>query len=568
MAGITGSLPAAALYGVANPAISTDLSAFAEAVYDPLWVDAQRTQVAAYNGPRIASSARHAIKGATTRTFTQDFYDRLYVTPRLVDLGSMIGGQQRQIAIWNAYIDTTLTLSAADLVDGDGLDVAGDAALPATFLPLQERIWTVTVMDSGPPTANAALTFEFVGLDGITVHIVGTRLNAWSLPPDWSQNIDESLSWLTDYQKPLRGGSTRIPVRGAPRRTWEFSILEGKHERRIIENLLYDWTAKAWALPVWTDMSPLTAPLAAAATEIPVVTFGLDFAIGGIAMLWVDAQRYELLEVSDIHDDRIEIARPTTRSWPTGTRLYPCRRALLSEAPTIRRKNDQVITSRPRFQADEPCDWPAIAPPTTYLGIPVFEERRETSDDPTATFARDTVVIDGDVGLVEIDDFSGFVSGRQTHAWMLYGREERSAHRSLLYWLQGRAEAVWLPTWTDDIELVEPMSDTTEVMVVAWCGISRSLRQQAGRRHVRIELVGGQVFYRRVESSAEVDETREQLLIDSALGLVVGVDQVRLICWMALSTLDSDRIEISHVNGVDGLALSRTAFASDGGNEP
>jgi hypothetical protein len=566
--GIIGSFTAAALYGAVNPAISTDLNAFAEAVFSPLWVDAAPTPTATYTGYRMAAGNRVAIAGMPPRSFTDDFYNRVYITPKNIDLGSMVAGQRRQIEVWNAYIDQTLTLTAATLAGGNGITATGPVALPATFLPLQERTWTITVLDAGAPSVNALLTFQFTGLDGQSVRIVGTRLNAWVVPPDWGQDIDEALAWLTDYQKPLRGGTTRTPCRAAPRRSWEFSLLDGKHERRIIENLLYDWTSRAWALPVWTDMTPLATPLAAGVTVIAVNTSGLDFSIGGIAMLWADARRYELVEVSDIQPGQIALERATTRSWPVGTRLYPCRRARLTDAPTISRKNDQVITTRARFEADEPCDWPAIAPAQSYLGIPVLEDRRETSDDPTSSYGRDTVVIDGDVGLVEVDDFSGLVMGRQTHAWKLYGRAERAQHRSLLYWLQGRAQAVWLPTWTDDVELVEAMSATSDVMVVAWCGISRSLRQQAGRRHLRIQLVSGQVFYRRVESSSEIDEDREQLALDATLGIAIAPAQIGMICWMALSTLDSDRVEISHVNGVDGLAKVRTAFASDGGNEP
>lgn len=568
MAGINGAFAAAALYGAVNPAISTDLNAYTEVAFAPMWTDLAPTAMAVYTGHRIANGCGVAIAGTAPHSFTDDFYNRVYVTPKTVDLGSMVGGQQRTVQLWNAYLDVTLTLTAADLVDGSGLTAVGDAELPATFLPLQERTWTVTVLEEGPPDAAAVLTFDFTGLDDVTVTIVGTRLNAWMLPADWGQPIGESLAWLTDFQKPLAGGSTRIPLRGAPRRTWEFSIVEGKQERRIIENLLYDWTARAWALPIWTDMTPMPVAIASGAVEIAVTTYGLDFSVGGIVMLWAEAKRYELLEVAAVHADRITLARPTARNWPVGTKLYPCRRARLTEAPVINRKNDQVIMSRARFESDEPCDWPAIAPAATYLGFPVLEERPETSQDPTASYARSVVVIDGDVGLVAVDDFSGLVQGRQSHAWMLYGRTERAQHRSLLYWLQGRAENVWLPTWSDDVELVEPVTETGDVLVVAWCGISRSLRQQAGRRHLRIQLVSGHVFYRRVESSTDLDGDREQLVMDAAFGIAIAPSHIQLICWMALSTQDSDRIEISHVGGVDGLALARTAFASDGGNEP
>jgi hypothetical protein len=568
VAGILGAFTAAALYGVANPAISTDLNAFAEAGFAPLWTDATRLPGATYTGQRIAASNRVAILGMATRSFTDDLYNRIYVSPRAIDLGGMVAGQQREVVVWNAFIDSTVTLTAADLVDGEGLDLDVPVALPAALLPLQERIWTITVLDDGPPSTQAVLNFVFTGLDGVSVTITGTRLNAWVVPADWGQSIDESLTWLTDYQQPLRGGSTRIPLRAAPRRTWEFSVVEGKRERRIIENLLYDWTSKAWALPVWPDMSRLSAPLSIGDDVIAVSTAGLDFNVGSIVMLWTDAHQYELQEVAEIAADQITLARGTTRSWPVGTRLYPCRRARLTDAPTIIRKSGQVITSRARFESDEPCDWPAVAPVTTYLGVPVFEDRPETSNDPTSSYARDVVVIDGDVGLVAVDDFSGLVRGRQSHAWKLYGRTQRSQHRSLLYWLQGRAQNVWLPTWQDDLEMAEVLTETGTVMVVAWCGVTRSLRLQPGRRHIRIELTSGQVFHREVQSVAERGEDLELLQINAALGVAVTPAQVRMICWMALSTLDSDRVEITHVGSVDGLARSRVAFASDGGNEP
>jgi hypothetical protein len=568
MAGIIGTFTVAALYGSNNSAISTDLNGYIESGYAPLWTDAVPLPGAVYTGQRIATGNSVAISGMATHSFTDDLYNRVYVSPRAIELGSMVAGQQREVAVWNAFIESTVTLTATDLVDGEGLGLDVPVALPAALLPLQERIWTITVLDDGPPSTQALLNFTFTGLDGVSVAITGTRLNAWMLPADWGLSIDESLNWLTDFQQPLRGGSTRIPLRAAPRRTWEFSIVGDKRERRIIENLLYDWTSKSWALPVWTDMSRLSVPLIAGDNVVPVVTSGLDFNVGSVVMLWADATRYELQEVAEVGSGHLLLARGAASDWPIGTRLYPCRRARLTDAPSITRKSSQVITMRVRFEADEPCDWPAVAPSTTYLGIPVFEQRPETSNDPTSSYVRDVVVIDGDVGLVAVDDFSGLVTGRQTHAWKLYGRDQKTAHRSLLYWLQGRAQNIWLPTWQDDLELAEPMTETGTVMAVNWCGVTRSLRLQPGRRHIRIELTSGQVFHREVQGTTEISAEVERLQIDAALGVAILPGQVRMICWMALSTLSSDRVEITHVGGLDGLARSRTTFASDGGNEP
>ena len=568
MAGILGALTAAALYGETNPALSIELDQLEEAIYAPAFYDATQLPPAHFLGYRIPAGNGYGIAGIAPRAFSQDFYNRIYIAPRNIDLGNMVTAQVREVVVWNAYLDQSVTLEATSLVDGDGIAVTGPGALPLDFLPQQERIWTLTIASQGAPTIDATFTFEFEALGSQSVRIVGKRLNAWILPADWTQPVEESLAWLTDLQRAKSGPTDRIPLRAAPRRSWEFSLVEGKRERRIIENLIYDWSARIWALPVWPDVSLVPGPLASGADRVAVATAGRDFNVGSLAMLWADVQRYELFQVAEIADDEVVFARPTTQDWPRGTRLYPCRTARLAEAPAIRRRSNQVITARVRFDADEPCDWPAIAPVVTYLGIPVFEQRSDESDDPSATYARDLVRIDGDVGLIEVDDFSGLVMGRQSHAWKLFGRSERAAHRSLLYWLQGRAQNVWLPTWTDDVEVLEPLGETSEVLVVAWAGISRSLRQQPGRRHLRIELTTGQVFYREVQNSAEIDGDREQLLLDASLGMSVATHQVRLICWMALVLQESDRIEISHVNDIEGYAQARTTFMHDGGNEP
>jgi hypothetical protein len=568
MAGVIGAMTAAARYGETNPALSIELGELTEATHAPVYYDPARPASALTTTYRMPDGQGFGRIGRAPGGFGADFYNRLYVAPPRLDLGSVANAQVRQVVVWNAYLDTSATLESTSLIDGDGIDVAAPGALPLTFAPMQERTWTITVSDQGSPSVDATLSFVFTDLDGLSVRIVGTRINAWVVAADWAQPVDETLAWMTDLQRALNGATTRIPCRAAPRRTLEFGLVEGRAERRIIESLIYDWGTRIWALPIWPDVSLLTAPLAQGSDRVALATAGLDFAVGSLAMLWADARTYELLEVDEIAADELVFARGTSRAWPKGARLYPCRTARMTDAPAIRRRSDQVISARVRFEIDEPCDWPAIAPTTTYLGHPVFDTRSDQGDDPSATYSRITVNIDGDVGLVAVDDFSGLVFGRQSHAWKLYGRAERAAHRSLLYWFEGRARAVWLPTWADDVELVEPMTEISEVMVVAWAGISRSLRQQAGRRHLRIELVSGEVFHRRVENSAELDDDREQLLLDVSLGRAVQPAEVRLVCWMALSLLDSDRIEISHVADSQGLATARTTFIADPGNEP
>lgn len=511
--------------------------------------------------PRLLANAR------VMHSHFLDYYFRVYLQPQRLDVGNLVSDQVRQVAVWNAFPDRSVTLEQLDLVGGEGVEVSG-AESPVLFRPLQDRSWELTIGTSGPPILDASLNFVFTGLYEIPVAIVGRRLQAWPLPADWGGQVAEHLDWLTDVQQAVDGSEDREPLREAPRRAWEFDLVEGRRERRIIENMVYDWKARVWAMPVMTDISLLADALQIDSGEVPVATAGLDFVAGGLAMLWRDVASFELVEIDQVLADRLVLARPTLSAWPRGTRLYPCRTARLTDAPVWRRKSDQVITSRVRFQAAEPCDWPAVAPPTTYLGRPVLDWRTDEGEDPTASSPRQEVVIDGDIGLVAVDDETGLAWPTQSHARVLHGRAQRAQHRSFLYWCQGRYREFWVPTWADDIELSGPVNGGSSTLFVVRSGIAEHLRQQPGRRHLRIELKSGTVIYRQVMTSAAVDAEREQLLLNSPVGVAIQPQQVRQICWMALKRQASDHAEIAHLADTAGVARVRTSFIGVGRAEP
>jgi hypothetical protein len=571
MAGLQGIAPTARLFGATNPALSIELERLGEGAFAPAAY--RRVSVVALAGIfRIPGASRWPSLGRPGHRFGEDWFDRIHVLPAALSLGNVVSELTREIVVWNAWRAVPQSLVALRL-DGDpGSTLEGAAVLPLMLRPMQERVLTLTVGLDGPPVIDARAVLEFTGGVAWSIRIDGLRLNAWSLPPDWREPVIETLAWLTDVQVAVGGTSTRTPLRDAPRRTWEFAVLADRRERRWIEHALFDWTARIWALPVFVDTLWLRAPLPAAATEIAAPVVGLDFAVGSLAMLWRDVADHELVEVAGIEDGRIRLRAPTRRPWPAGTRLIPCRTARLTDAPELRRHSDRLMQTQVRFEASEPCDWPPVAPTTQYCGLPVLEHRSDESRDPSASFARRFDLLDGEVGQIHADDFSGLAWITQSHAWRLAGRAPRAALRSLLYWLQGRAQALWLPTWTDDLEVIETIGASAVTLTVAACGVSRSLRQQAGRRHVRIELVDGTVFHRAIEASAEVvladGIAAERLRLDAALGAIVVPGRIRLVCWMALVTLAGDAVELRHHADSEGLLDCVVSLAGVPAEEP
>lgn len=571
MAALQGIAPTLRLFGATNAALSVELNALGEVAFAPASYARERL-VARPSAFRAPVALRWPATGRIAHRFAEDYFDRIHLTPIALSLGNVASELTREIAVWNAWRATPQTLTALRLYGDAGSTLTAPGSLPLPLRPMQERVLTLTVGLDGPPVIDAVAVLSFA--DGATwsIRIDGLRLNAWSLPPDWTEPVIETLAWLTDVQVAVAGTVTRSPLRDAPRRSWEFAVLADRRERRWVEHALFDWTGRVWALPVFVDSTWCRAAVPAGATEIPVATAGLDFAVGSLAMLWRDVATYELVEVAQIASDRIGLRAPTRRAWSIGTRLFPCRTARLTDAPELRRHTDRLMQTQLRFEATEPCDWPLALPATRYRGFPVLEHRRDETRDPGASFARRFDLLDGEVGRSHVDDLSGLAWTTQSHAWRLMGRPERAAHRSLLYGLQGRAEALWLPTWTDDLDVIETIGESAMALTVTACGISRSLRQQAGRRHIRIELLDGSVFHRAIEASSEIalanGETGERLRLDAALGRLVTPERVRLVCWMSLVTLAGDTVELQHHADSEGLLDCAVTFAGVPAEEP
>lgn len=537
----------------------------------PPWVVGLSAATMLYGGsvrtPTFPVAAFAASRsGYMALSYVDDYYDRIHVQPLSIALGNLVGAQVRQVAVWNAWRTASRIMTSADVANGDGMTVTPPGALPLTLHPLQEVMIELRVDTSGSPIIDATLTFEFASGAAPGVTITGRRLQAWPVPADWGSSITETLEWLSDMQLSVDGSVDAEPLRGAPRRTWEFDLLRGGAARRIIENATYDWTGRVWALPVMPDVSHLSAALPAGSSAISVDTAGLDYVDGGLAMLWRGASQYELVEIASVGASALTLARATLQDWPGGTRIWPVRTARLTEAPTWTRASDAVIKSRVRFEAAEPCDWPAAAPGALYRGYPVLDPG-DWNELPTLQPARELTLLDGDVGLVSVADITGLAWSRQSHMWTLHGRSQRDTHRRLLYWLQGQVGVLWMPTFAADVVLRDAVIAGSTTLIVDWAGIAQHLRGQPGRRHLRIDL-GGAVHYREVTASAELDAERESLTLDSGLPATVQPSQVRMISWMMLARRSSDHVEIAHITDSEGVARVRDSFVFAGIEEP
>lgn len=499
------------------------------------------------------SQAPRALSSFIARSYFEDYYDRVHIIPRQIDLGNVVSTQVVVVDVWNAWATPVIITGIAG--GGSGIAISGPLAFPITLGGISYESWDISVTPTGSPTVDIVYTWTITDLPSVSISVKANRVVAWSISPNWKDGVRETIGFLTDILTSQSGAEQRRALRIAPRRTFRARSLVDGRERATLDNALHSWGARVWAVPVWWDVQLLAAQLDAGSTTVPCGTAYRDFVAGGLALLRGPlSYRYEVVEIDALDGASLTLLRPTLRTWPAGSRLYPIRLARLKTQPRIKRFHDQGWSIDYEFVTQEPSDYATAAFPVTYLGRPVFEARPDETEDLTITYARLVGILDNDVAAPHVFDTAAAGFALQAHRWVTDGAQERDELRRILYSLRGRQVSVWVPTHADDLRLVATITSASISMLVEHTGYTRFALDEVGRRDVRIELFDGTVFYRRIVGASEVDEDVEDLSMNAVLGVNVTPAQVRRISFMRLMRADDDDTEIRHETDVMGVA--------------
>lgn len=490
-----------------------------------------------------------------------DFYNRIHISATLLDLGNVISIQERSISVWNAYFvpHTLLDIVAVDDVD---LILTEPAPTPLVYAPLQEFIYTLSADTNGPPTIDATYTFEFDVRD-FDLNVIGVRIVAWYWEANWIQPVVERLEWLTDLIENYDGSEQRRALKGFPRITYEFTYDVADGERRTIENILYAWGGRIFALPIWTDVETMTVELLAGETVIPVETAGRDFHVDGLAIFINDLNKFESVEVESIAAQSITIKRPLVASWGIGARFYPARTAKMLDGRGYGRMTRNYVRGLARFKTVQEIEAPALVE-AQYRNLPVMEVKPNWREAPEIDYLRKMVERSFGTGRDDSIDEAQLPLPAHSFRWTMLNRDEIIYFRKWLYARAGRQKAIWLPTWSDDLILADEIAPSSQLMDLQACGLVHFAAGDIHRRDIRIELVDGAIYYRRIEGFVTVDAETERVTMNAPFGFVLTPAMVESISWMHLARLNSDQMEITWQHaGVAEAALIMKAPRND-----
>lgn len=378
-------------------------------------------------------------------------------------------------------------------------------------------------------------------------------LPLFSFPPNWSEGVTERLSWYTDVLTSRSGTEQRQAKRLSPRREFEFRINPVRNVRSYFDQWMHRIPNEKCLLPLWHDISKLTAAVDVDDDELVFATQYTEFEAGGLAVLFADPFTTEVVEITSITSTRLNLATPITRAWPAGTVVYPLRRAWMDPEVRFAALTSRVGEAMLAFMIDGANDYPAgVEPLPLFDGYPLVFLEPNRAEDLEAQFTRSMEEVDNTIGLIRRYDEVGRSFQTQFYNWTARGKEQHHLLRQAFYRLKGRQKAFWMPSFNDDVFLSRPLVAGENRLSIEQIGYAALGGAIDGRNRLMIYGDDGTPRVITVNGTSVglgEGEERLNLAANSTFNAAAG----RAGSFVNIMRLDNDVIEIQHRGDSEGL---------------
>ena len=550
-----------ALYTARDPAISQTLLDHVQE-YNVGFIGSEALSAASGGAQTrvVITMYPESLPGHFVRTFFNDWYERIHFIPVTLELGNLISDQSRDVLVWNAYLSDIAFTSFA-LTNGDGIAVTEPAATPFNALPLSISTYIVTVQTEGPPTILATMQWV-IGGESYSVPITGRRTVVWPFEPNWSSPVDETLEWLTYIESSFDRTEQRFAGRADPRRIIEYNAQIVYTSSQLYENIMFGWSNRLFAVPLWQEKSLLGSAVIAGDTVVLVNTENRSFVPGSLLVILSSPTSYEAAEIDSVASGSVVLKKGLDRSWPAGTPVFPSMVGRMEQANSARRVAEDKIEAPVRFigsPAETDARIPSVAAGVTEGGVEVFTEGTNWGSPMSVNYESDFNVIDSDKGTFSLRQRSEWPLVTRGHEWLLESADEATQLRAFFGRRRGRLVPAWIPSATIDFTLVEPVVVTDAVITVTNNDYGQFVNKHPARRNVLIQLRGGVNLLREIDSYTDNGDGTALLGLTTSVGLNIQPSQVRRISFIGLYRMASDAVTFSWKTGE--VAVVQTSFA-------
>jgi len=511
-------------------------------------------------GDGVVAEQGNVIHGTLYGGVNETFYNRILIEPSQLDMGNLLSNQTRVIVVWNGFL-TSKTLEAFQRNNDAGITVNEPVAPPYEIRPLEQLNYILNITTDGPSVIDADYVWTIDG-EEYTAAVTGRRVITWPYAPSWDTPVTETLSWLTNVLRSYNGTEQRRGLRTKPRRSFSYTFKTFRNQSARLENLLWGWQNRLYALPVWTDKSRSATEIEVGDLLITLTTDTYSFAVNELAVLYGGPDLMEIVEIAAVNSGSLSLKRPVEGNWPARTTVMPVVLGHLPVRVPLMRLSSQAVVGTLTFTLDPVSNTsyiPAEVPPITYKGVEVLTRQPNWNDSLANSFDYMFDQLDQQTGAITWDTTEEFPRINRQYTWLLNGRGKIKDFRAMLGRRLGMRNSIYVPSWHDDFKVTRPIGASDTGISVLNNEFRLMVGTDPARNQLMIRLVNGTVFYRQIVG-VSADDQYTILTVDTPLGMLVPLGDVKTIHVMMLSRLATDEVNI--VWRTDHVAQVDTTFTS------
>lgn len=488
------------------------------------------------------------------------FFETIVIRPRIHTLGIILATQIIPVYIYNAYRYVPRVFNAFINNAGSGITITSLPTLPFTILRQDGLNVVLNVSADGAPIVNGTLDFDFDAFD-ISIPISGQRAVIFPFEP--ITPLTERMSFLTDVLERKNGTEQRISLRMNPRQYFDLQIEVEGNERRILDSVLFNSVGRPLGVPVWYEPSILTSAISIGAVTINVdSTAYADFRVNGLAMVFQDEERYEVLSILSLTATSITFKTAFTNAWAKNLRVMPVRIGFAVTPP--RGEKLPLNLQRERLTVtifDNESSLGSAAAFGTFDGKVFLDEGNAIDGVLAESWERKLSVFDGETGVFQVT--SDWPNSRRSQQKTFHSRTRQRLWevRQLLHYLRGRQTSFYIPTFYEELKVSENISGGSTTFKVENVGYAKFIQARPARNAIQVVKTDGTKIARKVLTAIEVSNDIEQLTVDSAFPSTIVATDILRIEYLEKVRLDSDEVTIRHYNGLGSAEASMPIIA-------
>lgn len=489
--------------------------------------------------------------GAQLTTTDEQWFENVIAFPKQLNVGAVLAPQEIDFVIFNSDRFNSVTLDGIINNAGDGSGIIFQSVgTGATIDPLDSFTFTLRIETDGALNVDGNITVTLSGVN-LTIPVTLQRLTVFPYVPE--SEIVETLRFSTSIMRSVKGvQENRLANMLVPEQQFRYNIaFNATSDRQRIENLLFNNHARAVGVPIWWEKMKVTAPIAVNDFTINVETTNFrDIRVGEPIFIYRTVTDFESLIVDSFTASTITFTTQFTKSFDANTGVYPVREAFISTNVNDRKEIVNRQTLEVNFRVRNNISLASAAQYTQYKGKPVVDEAN-VGQQFAGAFNRRMQVVDSGRGAFTqfaVEDRDQQVLNR---GWYTRDHSELWKLRGLFHYLRGQQVSFWQPSFVNDLTLAADVSSSDVVLQVENVGYADFVQTRAPRNNILIRRKDGtkfgQQFLREITASAvAADTTKEDLTIDTSLGVNVTQEEIERIEYLFSVRLNTDTVRITH----------------------